>query len=385
MTESIGLYVHIPFCATKCPYCDFYSVPYQSLLAEKYINTIVTHMKSYHDKGYIADTLYFGGGTPSLMKPEWIERIIQTAKDVFSLKGEITIEANPNSVSLEKCKAYKQAGVNRISFGMQSNHENELSALGRTHKPNQVETAICFAREAGIFNISLDLMLGTPYQTLESVSKTLAHITTLPITHISAYMLKIEPNTPFYNSAIINHCGDEDLQSDIYLHTVSFLENMGFAQYEISNFSKVGFESLHNLKYWNCEDYIGFGASAHSHLGTKRFYHPNDIDEYIFTNGNHILYSDTHSNDLEEYVMLQLRLKKGLAFNRLVSDFGVDKNKLLRKAEQYEQYGLGNIKNDYLSLTPQGFLISNTLISDLLNAIAVNENSSLNLYKATKL
>lgn len=369
MKKSIGLYVHIPFCATKCPYCDFYSVPYRANLAEEYVNSVITHMQSYRKKGYTANTLYFGGGTPSLLKPEWIANIIDTAKNVFALDGEITIEANPNSVSLEKCKAYDKAGINRISFGMQSHNEKELLALGRTHKPNQIETAVISAKEAGIFNISLDLMLGTPYQTKESVEETLSYITALPVTHISAYMLKIEPNTPFYNSEIIRYCGDEDLQADIYLQTVDYLNHIGFTQYEISNFAKKGYQSKHNLKYWNCEDYIGFGASAHSHLGTKRFFHPNDIANYIATKGQNIMYSDEHANDIEEYVMLQLRLTSGLDLDTLHSKYAIKPEILFKKAKQYEQYGVAFLKNNRLILTPKGFLMSNTIIADIWNTI----------------
>jgi len=367
--KTLGLYVHIPFCAVKCPYCDFYSVKYSKSQEEEYVKAIIQHMKSYKGKGITADTLYFGGGTPSLIQPQNIDKIIKTAIGVFALDGEITLEANPNTISEKRVQAYSKSGINRISIGMQSADEKELSALGRSHSVEQVENAIKICIANGIENISLDLMIGTPFQTMQSLEKSLEKISTLPVKHISAYMLKVEENTPFYNNNILSNCGDEDLVAELYLKTGEALKDYGFEQYEISSYAKKGCESHHNLKYWKCEDYIGFGASAHSSYENRRFCHPNNIDEYIKTKGKNEINTDTNANTLEEYIMLGLRLSGGIDLDELTKRFSVKQECLENFWDKYISYGLMKFEGNKISLTPQGFLVSNSLILAVIEQI----------------
>ncbi len=369
MENPIGLYVHIPFCATKCPYCDFYSVKYSSDQEQKYVDSVLTHINSYKNCGLTADTLYFGGGTPSLIKASNIERIINAAKDNFQLSGEITVECNPNSTPKLKLMDYNSIGVNRVSFGMQSGVDKELHALGRTHKTDQVITAVLNAVNSGITNISLDLMLGTPYQTFDSVCNSINLISSLPVTHVSAYMLKVEENTPYYNSKLLPYCADEDTLSDIYLKTVEMLSKSGFTQYEISNFAKDGFQSKHNLKYWHCDDYLGFGAAAHSHFGNRRFCFPPNINEYISTCGTNEVSTDEKSNGADEYIMLNLRLTDGIDLSLLNAKYGISKEAVISFSQKYILNGLAKITNDRLYLTPNGFLLSNTIICNLIQNV----------------
>ena len=366
MNQKIGLYVHIPFCVKKCPYCDFYSIAHESRLEASYTTAIVAQMNQYRGQGVVADTLYFGGGTPILFTAEHIAHIIQTAKEVFLLDGEITLEANPNSTSLENLVALKQAGINRISFGMQSADEKELNALGRLHDLPQAINAVHHAHEAGISNISVDIMLGTPYQTMETVEHTIEVITKLPISHISAYMLKVEESTPYFNSDILNFCADDDCLADIYLNVIDKLEEQGFYQYEISNFSKKGMESAHNLKYWKCEEYLGFGASAHSFVGTRRFYHENSVISYIDNQGTQTITTDDSAGGIDEYIMLGLRLCQGIDLDRVKNDSGIEFEKFMMTAQQFCAGGYAQITCNQFVLTRDGYLLSNQIIAKLL-------------------
>lgn len=369
MKNNIGLYVHVPFCVRKCPYCDFYSIKYDKKLEDEYAKAIIADMLSYKGKGITADTLYFGGGTPILMSSKNIKAIIDIAKEVFSLDGEITLEANPNSTSQKKLLKLKNAGINRISFGVQSADEKELKALGRLHDLPQAINAVNQAYEAGINNISVDIMLGTPYQTMDSVNNTIDILTKLPISHISAYMLKVEKGTPYYNNDILKYCADEDELADIYLNTIDKLENKGFYQYEISNFSKKGLESKHNLKYWQCEEYLGFGASAHSFINERRYYNENSVKEYIESKGKNSITTDDSAGGVDEYILLGLRLTKGIDLQRLkqVDKFNFDYNKFMSCAYKFVDKKFCIINDQALSLTKKGFLISNYIISELLD------------------
>lgn len=371
----IGLYVHIPFCVRKCPYCDFYSIPHDSGLEVLYTQAVVADMNSYKGKGFTADTLYFGGGTPILMSAENLSLIIETAFEVFSADKllDITIEANPNSTTREKLLRLKAAGVNRISFGMQSANERELSALGRLHDNKQAISAIYTAYEVGIDNISVDIMLGTPYQTKQSLRDTIEIITALPISHISAYMLKIEEGTPYFQSELLNYCAEEDTLADLYLEVISSLAKKGFSQYEISNFAKDGKISAHNLKYWHCEEYLGFGASAHSFLGNTRYFNKSSVTAYIEDRGKSPLISDSNAGGLDEYIMMGLRLNEGINLNFLKAKDkqGIDYQKFIGVSKKFCDSGYADIKEGRMSLTPSGFLLSNTIIANLLEAIAI--------------
>lgn len=339
-----GLYFHIPFCRSKCPYCDFFSVKYDSSLAERYVDMVCTQIKKYNGS---FDTIYFGGGTPSIIDNSLIGRIIDESRRQFDISRdtEITVECNPSKNLERDFEAYASFGVNRISLGMQSARKEERFALGRVAGKPEVEKAVNDAKKAGITNISLDVMLGTPKQTLETLEETFEFIDKMQVKHISAYMLKIEENTKFYEMRDKLSLPDEDIVSDMYLKTIKSLELLGFKQYEISNFAKTGFESRHNLKYWLLDEYLGIGSSAHSLWNGRRFYYDNNFNVI-----------DEGLADMEqERVMLGLRLNQG-----------VNKELLNPGYKKFVNMGLMCERGDNIALTPKGMLVSNYIISELL-------------------
>lgn len=365
-----GIYVHIPFCSSKCPYCDFYSVVSDGKLHDIYIKAVVNDIittKKYKD----ADTLYFGGGTPILINDNYIKSIIDICKQKFNLNYncEITLEANPCITTKQKLYNLYKAGVNRLSFGMQSSNDEELFVLGRKHKNKDVKNSVKWAKEVGFKNISVDIMLGTPKQTIESVKNTLDFLLSLDIQHISAYMLKVEKGTKFDCDYIKSMIADEDLVSDIYLFVCEYLEKNGFIQYEISNFSKKGYESKHNLKYWQYDDYYGFGASAHGFINNERYSYPRDINQYINTNGKNKTIDDYIKNNIEEYLMLNLRLTKGINLNDFQQKYNVNVEKIKNTSKKFIDFGLMKESENILYLTPKGFLLSNYIISHLMLCI----------------
>ena len=364
ITKDTGIYIHVPFCAKKCAYCDFYSEPYRKNTVENYVSAVLRNIKAYSDKSCIADTVYFGGGTPSLLTPEQVGTIIQTTGDNFILSenAEITLETNPNTVDLKKLSAYRKNGVNRISIGVQSMIDTELKFLGRTHSAERAEKAVIDAYNAGFENISCDVMIALPEQSAESLIYTLERITTLPVKHISGYILKIEHGTPFDCDMIKNILPDDDKTADLYIKMVDFLKNKGFLQYEVSNFAVMGYESRHNCRYWKCLDYIGIGTSAHSCHNGKRFAVDRNMNDFIESPVQKITITDDNPCGFEEYAMLRLRLTEGLNIN----DFPEHKNSLLKKIPVLIQSGYINYDGNYISLTPSGFLVSNSVIEYLV-------------------
>ncbi len=361
-----GLYLHIPFCARKCPYCDFYSVSFSRQLAERYTDALVRNIKAFAARQISIDTIYFGGGTPSLLCSSQVGRIIQEAMTSFRVTDpEITLEANPCTTYEQKLYEYRQAGVNRLSFGVQSADDRELKLLGRLHDFKRAEKAVLDAKKAGFENISCDLMLGTAGQTLGSLEKSLDALTSLPVEHISAYMLKIEKGTAYDCDEMRNASADDELVSEMYLRAVEKLAKAGFEQYEISNFAKKGFESRHNLKYWTGESYIGLGASAHSLFDGKRYFCPNDIDSFVSIDIQQTVIEDASPDKAQEYVMLGLRLTKGISIEKL-RKLGTDPDRLREKAALFENAGLCRLCNDRIFLTPQGFLLSNSIIAEFI-------------------
>ena len=340
-----GLYFHIPFCKSKCPYCDFYSKKYCAGEDEAYCKRLKEEIIKYSG-GF--DTVYFGGGTPSIIKPHLIGEVLTASRAQFDIdeNSEITIECNPREDLSENFKLYKAYGINRISLGMQSAVDSERFALGRSAGKSEVEKAINDARDTGIDNISLDLMLGTPKQSLQSLDVTFDFIDKMKVQHISAYMLKIEEGTKFYDIKNKLPLPDEDEVSEMYLKTIKTLKGLGFEQYEISNFAKSGFESKHNLKYWKLIPYLGIGKTAHSFWGGRRFYYDEAFN----------IIDDGRGGDLSERIMLGLRLTEG-----------IDKSIITKPYLHFVSAGLMKEKNNRLSLTPKGMLVSNTIISELIN------------------
>ena len=348
----VGLYIHVPFCRKKCPYCDFYSLPYNEKSAEEYTSAVIRNI-SYYNRKY--DTVYFGGGTPILIA-EHIGEILENTD--FAENSEITMECNPCEMTEETLDLLRQAGVNRISVGVQSLDNRELSALGRTHSAEEAAKSIERAYKAGFRNISADLMLAVPEQTPESLSRTLKGLSELPITHVSAYLLKIEPNTVFGKKPPI--VPDDDQQAELYLQAVRELSEKGFGQYEISNFAKPGYESRHNLKYWRREEYLGIGPAAHSFLFGKRFAVKRNLREFVESERQIEVITDECPDETEERIMLGLRLSEGIPEELWKS---VEKRLKFIPKKYY------SVENGRLSLTAEGFLVSNEIISTILEEI----------------
>ena len=363
MPHPIGLYVHVPFCRSKCGYCNFYSEVNDSSRAA-YVETVCREIRSYAGQGITADTLYFGGGTPSVLRAFEIAAIVSACRESFSLSGEWTIECNPDSADAQLLRELKALGFNRLSFGVQSMVDHELKLLGRRHDRETAERAVKAAREAGFTNISLDLMLGIPDQTEETLMETLRRITAVRPEHISAYLLKIEADTPFDRAEIRSRCADEDVSADRYLSVSSYLKEAGYDHYEISNFALPGFESRHNSRYWRCGEYLGFGPAAHSFFMGRRSYHPPKLSDYIRSGGENRI-DDGAGGDPEERLMLGLRLREGITPAQC--GFSPQEGeKLLKKARPLEQAGLLTVTEDRIALTADGFLLSNSIIATLL-------------------
>lgn len=366
----IGIYIHIPFCRRKCGYCNFYSLENSLDIKDQYVDALIDDIRSYKGRGIKADTLYFGGGTPSLLSVDDFDKIIAACMDSFTIKGEISTELNPCSSPKDYLKQLKQAGINRISFGVQSFNDNELAALSRLHNGSEAVKAVENGSAVGFDNISIDLMLATPFQTEESLKRSISIAARLPITHLSAYILKLEQGTPlFENEALRSEIPNDDISADLYLTAVSELEKHGLKQYEISNFARNGFECRHNLKYWQCEEYIGFGAAAHSFYKGTRYCNSDSIKDYIENKGCNPIYTDENSGDVNEKIMLGLRLNKGIPLSWILPkseenlcDF------LLKKAFIFSE-GYAILINRNIALTPKGMLVSNSIIFELLNLL----------------
>ena len=357
-----GLYFHIPFCAKKCPYCDFYSVSYHKDTVQAYVRALLRNLNAYAS-GEPVDSIYFGGGTPSLLQPAQIVDILDACGKCFSLAAdtEITFEYNPARKGKDYLRALRQTGVNRLSIGTQSFSDEQLRLLGRTHTAEDNLRAVTAAREAGFDNLSCDLMLATPGQTESVLAETLATLTQLPITHVSAYMLQIEPGTPLaQNDELLRRCPDEDATADRYLQAVRTLEAAGFRQYEVSSFAHPGKESRHNLKYWKGEAYLGIGAGAHSCYRGTRFCVPKDVQGFMTAVQQPVEVLETHPLDREERLMLALRLTEGIPVQQL-SPAAEKRLPLLGRAGYLRRTECGNI-----ALTPEGFAVSNAVIAQLL-------------------
>ncbi len=360
--RPFGIYIHIPFCRSFCPYCDFYKVRPDGELMQKYTEAVVNTTASFsHIYGRRpVDTIYFGGGTPSAVPGSLIADMPEAVRENFDVASdaEITVECNPSSDLESFLPAVSAAGVNRVSLGLQSASDGERRALGRASDAVRVRQAVSIARAAGIENISLDVMLGVPGQDRESLLETLEFCTGLKVPHISAYMLKIEEGTVFFDRGESLDLPSEDDVCDMYELTCDKLEAAGLKQYEISNFAVPGFESRHNLKYWRDEEYLGIGPAAHSFADGRRFFFPPDINAFIEGAGTA---DDGPGGSFEEKVMLGLRLTEGVS--GLPADF------VRRVAERSDLAPFVSADKTTLKLNRRGFLISNRVISEILEMI----------------
>ncbi|MBP2650730.1 MAG: oxygen-independent coproporphyrinogen oxidase [Firmicutes bacterium] len=333
---KLGVYIHIPFCRKKCLYCDFSSSARD--VGRYYLSYTAALCREITGRGgvlseYTVDTIYFGGGTPTLFPADAFATMIERLKDCCAIENdaEITVEANPDTVNEDKLAALRGIGVNRISFGVQSFDDGVLKAAGRIHSSRAAKIAILTANKCGFDNISLDLMYGLPEQSLASFGESLREALALPVHHLSVYGLKVEAATPFGEWLAAGRLAlpDEDEEDAMYSEVVKFLPEQGYHRYEISNYALTGYESRHNLKYWRYQPYLGLGAAAHSFLKGRRFANTKNIDEYSAMLGQGQLPTNEEEllsiqNAMAEYVFLALRTADGLEYIGFKERFGID-------------------------------------------------------------
>ncbi len=370
--QRLGLYIHVPFCLSKCPYCDFYSTAvFDETLLDRYTAAVEQALGHWRERiAGAADTLYFGGGTPSLLGGRRLARLVERAAALFGLSdAEITLEANPADHLDTVFRDFAAAGGNRVSMGMQSADGAELRALGRRHTPDQLERAVEAAYAAGLSNLSLDLMLGIPRQDEPSMRAGVETCRRLGARHVSAYLLKLEPGTPFAEQADTLALPDEDGAAALYLAACEALESAGYRQYEISNFARPGCESRHNRKYWEGAPYLGIGPAAHSFLDGERLFYPRSLPAFL--RGEPPLPESPEEDAIPsgspaEYLMLRLRLAEGLTERDYAARFGTSLPVVWRERAAALPETLIRCDTDGIRLTRAGFLLSNALIGRLL-------------------
>lgn len=395
MSEKLGLYIHIPFCERKCRYCGFLSFPgFGEELYERYTAALCKEISGYNEKFssiYTPDTIFIGGGTPSLLDGEKIKRIMDSIRDsFFSGQGaaddgkgaddiEVTIESNPNSLTYEKLAAYRQAGINRLSMGAQSMNDRILDSLGRVHQSSDVGRAFEQARKAGFENINIDLMFGVPEQTLKDVLESVSSIIEMKPEHISLYGLQLEEDTIFYEeykSGILD-VPDEKEESRMYHAAADLLRQGGYDHYEISNWALSGYECRHNLKYWSMKDYLGAGPGAHSYIKGSRSKNVDRLDDYLdlIESGRSATDQRSYVFDSKEdamgiFVFTALRTRQGVDTRAFEERFGEsffrvykDRAELIKK---YIDEGLMFLSGSRLALTEQGIDVSNDIMSEFV-------------------
>ena len=375
--DKLGIYIHIPFCKSKCDYCDFYSLAGAEGRMDAYQKALLAHMKETAQvAGKIpVDTVYFGGGTPSYYGEKRLRELLKGVKKLFSVEkdAEITLEANPDSVTAQSLRTLRRAGFNRLSVGIQSACPSELAAIHRPHSVEQGDGAVAAARAAKLNNLSLDLIYGLPGQSEESWKETVEHALKLEPEHLSCYGLKVEEGTPLAKRVAEGEIlPDDDTQAEMYLWTVERLQQAGYEQYEISNFAKPGFESRHNLRYWLTRPYIGFGPGAHSDFGGRRYSWIRDLEGYVkgVLEGGELLDSQELIPQRErggEYLMLRLRTALGIEEWEYRETYFMDFDPIEQRLREFEAQGWAEQnRQGRWRLTPKGFLVSNQLIGDLL-------------------
>ena len=373
----LGLYIHIPFCKSKCHYCDFYSVTQAGPgLMDRYLEALCRHIQEAGQQApnHIVDTVYFGGGTPSYFGADALATILSAVRKAFrvSADAEITFEANPDSVDLKLLRRLHSEGFTRVSLGIQCDDDQILEKIGRPHTYAQAEDAVKAIRKAGFKNLSVDLMYGLPDQTLNSWRKTLNHVLALQPEHISSYGLKLEEGTPMCRNQHSYTLADDDDQADMYLAAIRILRTYGYRQYEISNFCRKGQISRHNMKYWTGGEYLGFGPDASSDFAGQRFTAVRDLNAYvdgILSGGTVLREVQTIPNRERagEYLMMRLRITAGLDPKEYEKQYLLPFAPLEQALMEAREQGLAIKTIDgRWHLTPEGFLLSNTLISDLL-------------------
>lgn len=376
-----GIYVHIPFCMQKCAYCDFYSIVTNSpQIREEYTASIVKELQMlaplYKERSFVS--IYLGGGTPSLLSAHQVERIVneivrsyQITKDI-----EISMEANPATLSLLQLQELKQAGINRISLGVQSFNKSELNTLGRVHDVNQVWKTIDMFKKAGIDNFNLDLIYGIPGQSMDSWMKSLQMAVKSEAKHISAYLLQLESHTPLAKRISRGELAmlDEDLEAEMYYIMLEYLKEEGLKQYEISNFARAGYECRHNILYWKAREYLGIGAGAVSFMDGKRSINLASIDKYIQANKNSklpetdILEDMDDSEKVIDAIIMGLRMTEGIKQQEFLERFAVDiMEQYKEKIERCIDMGLLECKKGSVSLSSKGYFLSNEVFRSFIS------------------
>lgn len=376
--KKIGIYVHIPFCKSKCKYCNFTSYVGCEHLMDSYLKSVVNELefRAKQCKDVVIDTIYIGGGTPSLMTTGGIATIIDTIKNNYNVEetAEISIECNPNSVDYAKAQEWYDAGINRVSVGLQSVKQSLLNVMGRTHTKAHFVSAIECLQAVGFKNINADIMIGIPKQKLGDVKQTLYTIQKLGITHISCYSLILENNTPINKMVLLGLLKEpkEEKTINMYSFVYKFLTKIGYNRYEVSNYSIPNYECKHNVNTWNLHEYLGIGVSAHGYFNGVRYSNCLSIEDYITSVkkcGTAVIMEEqvTTSNLIEEYIMLGLRLKQGIDTNYLKNNLNYDiLNIKSNEINKLINLGLIEINNGRLFATDNGFYVLNAIIVELV-------------------
>ncbi|MTI70487.1 MAG: oxygen-independent coproporphyrinogen III oxidase [Firmicutes bacterium] len=376
--KELGLYIHIPFCESKCYYCDFISYPNKRNFIEIYVNYLIKEIKMQSEKlkNYKLKTVFIGGGTPSSIDAKYIYKILEEVYKEFNTTflEEITIEANPNTIDENKLKLYKKSNINRISLGLQSSDNNILKRIGRTHTKEVFLKNYKLISKYGFSNINIDIMFNLPKQTLYEVEKTINFVTKLDVKHISFYSLKLEEGTPFFDKYKDDKSSlpSEDLEREMYHKGIELLKNKNFHQYEISNFHKKNYKCKHNLLYWKVKPYLGVGIGAHSNLFNERWGNEINFTNYFKALDNNrlpIFQSERIDKNMEmsEYVILGLRLNEGIDKRVFYKRFNVNIEKIYKsQIKKFEREGLLNNFNNRIKLTERGRDISNRVFMELL-------------------
>ena len=371
MTDSVGIYIHVPFCLKKCLYCDFCSLGgTASQEREAYVEALLQEIASSPYPPLSVDTVFFGGGTPTLLGADSLVRILNALKARFRVAegAEISVEANPATVDREGLLALRRGGFNRLSVGVQSLCEEELQTLGRAHTASDATEVLQWAREAGFDSVNADVMFGIPGQTVRSLEKTLAQVLSLGVSHLSAYSLILEEETPFYEMRDSLALPDEEAECEMALLAQRMLADLGFRHYEISNYALPGHECRHNLKYWRCDPYIGFGVAAHSCYGGERFGNVADVAAYTKTPLRSSAFKEKISAEAAEYefLILGLRTGEGISEEEFRHRFDFDFwEKYGGRVNKYLGSGHMIRENGRVCFTEEGMRVSNTVLVDL--------------------
>lgn len=379
--KNIGIYIHFPFCASKCSYCNFTSFAGKNDMQLKYFQSLIKEIEMYKNKSIVVDTIFIGGGTPSIMFDGCISTLLSEIRKKFSVLDnvEITIEANPNSITSLKCQEWKNAGVNRVSVGLQTTNPNSLKLINRSHNKNDYIKAIDEIKSVGITNINTDCLIGLPRQRQSDVRKTLGLVMKLGCTHISVYSLILEEETTLYEMVSSGQVKlpKEEKVLGMYNFTNKFLKENGYNRYEVSNFAKENYECKHNLNTWNMHEYIGFGVSANGYYKGKRYSNVDTIEEYVklVSLGKKPISQEeknTLQETFEEAIMLGLRTKFGINLKDIILKFNIDLLSIKKKEiDMFIKNNLIKIDKDFMIVTDIGMSVLNKIILEMVSNIEI--------------